>query len=353
MDLNQLMQQFSAKNCSYNTDAVSTNTLPNSLMPAALADRFIDMTVNLSTLLQRVRVIRTNSCSGKIPKLDLIGPVTQGASATSCPTGVKPVERTLHYDLVKYRSYMAIETDFLECNLEGAAVQNTLLNMLQKAIANDSEYAAIQGDTSLTVGDNASDINNLLGVNDGWLKLICNCIPECNVIDAAGSAPSADMYFEAKKRIPIRFRGLESQYRFLAGHHVVDHWKYYWSSRITNMGDAALATGDVPGPWGTPFLPVPLWPEMIPYGSSGTPVSHVLLTPPQNLIYIIGRQMRMERDRNPKCDLDEIVFHWSSDFMVEDATKCVLIKNVNVCGDAYEGCETCGTADDHDACPAG
>lgn len=346
----QIAQLMAAKSCAYNSNIVSPNTLPNSLMPDVIADRFIDMTVNLSTLLSRVRTLKVNHCSGKIPKLDLIGPVTQLASATSCPTGVVPQERTLRYELTKYRAFMQLETDFLTCNIEGAAAEQTLMAMLQKNMANDMEYAAIQADSSITVGDSQSAANNLLGGNDGWLKLICSCIPECNVVDAAGASPSRDLYYEAIRRIPIRFRGIQPSYRFLAGHNTVDHWHYFWSGRETAQGDAALARGDAPGPWGVPFLPVPLWPEMIPYGSSGDPVSHILLTPPTNLINIVGREMRFEKERVPKCDLWEFIAHFSQDFLVEDVNKVVLIKNVSACGTAYAGCNTCGTASDNNAC---
>lgn len=354
MSLNDQLAQFLAsKSCNLNGDVINQGTLPNSMFPAAIANQFIDNTVNQSVLLQRVTTLRVDACSGKIPKLDLVGPVSHGASAISCPNTTLPTELTLHYELVKYRSYFALDGDFVQCNLEKEGIRNTLLNMFQKGIANDSEIAAIQSDSSLMTGDNQSRVNNLLGVNDGWMKQICSCIPECNVLDAAGAAPSAKLYHEALRKIPSRFRSMQRDYRFMAGHAVADHWGYYWSNRITNGGDSALATGDVPGPWGVNFLPVPLWPEMIPYGSSATPVTHIVLTPPSNLVYIIGRNLRMEQDRQPKCDVDEYIMHWSADYLVLDASKVVLIKNVDICGEAYDGCSNgCGTADDHDACPS-
>lgn len=350
-NLNQQLAQFMAAKSCY-TGAIAPGTLPNSMMPVQVASRFIDETVDQSVLLRRARVLQVDHCQGKIPKLDLTGPVTHGASALSCPTSPLPTEKSMFYELVKYRSYFEIETDFLECNLERGAAQNTILGMFKKAIANDSEIAAIHSDSSLTVGDTASSLNNLLGVNDGWLKQICSCVPECNILDAAGAAPSQALYFQAKTRIPTRFRGISNQFRFIVGPQVYDHWAFYWGNRITDGGDRVLQTGDAPGPWGTPFLPVPLWPEMIPYGSSGTPVTHILLTPPENLVYIVGRQLRMERERVPKCDLDYWVMHWTADFLIEDPNKVVLIKNVDVCGTAYDGCERCGPVDDIDNCPA-
>jgi hypothetical protein len=342
----QLEKYLSTKSCSYNTEAISPQMLPNSLMPPELADKFIDLSVNLSTLLPRVRTIKTNVCSGKIPKLDLVGPVSQGRSAASCPTGFTPEERTLFYEMIGYRSYIPLEDDFLRCNLEGAGFESTLMEMWKKAMANDAEYAAIQGDESLTVGDGQSALNNLLGVNDGWLKKICACIPECNVVDAAGASPSRDLYYEAKRRIPVRFRGIMDSYRLIGSHAVADQWGYFWGGRETAQGDAVLATGDVPGPWGLRFLPVALWPDMIPYGTTGDPVSHIVLTPPQNLIYMASRNIRMEKQRDAKCGVDEFIMNWEADFLVNDINQVVLITNVSACGTAYSGCSTCGPVDD-------
>lgn len=353
MPSNQLQEQISrlmaAKSCDY-VGAISPNSLPNSVMPPEVAKQFIDETVDLSVLVKRVRVLKVDACSGRIPKLNLIGPVTHGASAKSCPTSTPLDEKTLFYELVKYRSYFEIETDFINCNIEKEAVVNTVENMFKNGIANDSETAAISGDSGLTIGDDASDINNLLGVNDGWMKKLCACLPECNILDAAGASPSAALYFQAKNRIPMKFRKLQNQYRWIASPDVSDHWAYYWTGRDTSGGDSALATGDAPGPLGVKFLPVPLFPNCIPYGSTGDPVSHILLTPPENLIYIIGRQLKMERVREAKCDLDYFVMHWSADYLVEDPNKVVIIKNVNLCGSAYTGCEPCCAGDDVDSC---
>jgi len=338
---NQLAEVMAAKNC-YTEGAISPGTLPNSLLPVDTANRFIDETVNESVLLSKVRVLRVNACSGKIPKLDLAGPVTEGACATSCPTSHVPTENSLFYELVKYRSYFEIESDFLRCNLERGRVVDTIMGMFRKGIGTDSEIAAISSDDAITYGDDQSALHNLLGVNNGWLKEICGCVPECNVIDAAGASPSKDLYYQAKGRIPTRYRRELNRFRWIAAPQVVDHWDYYWSLRITDGGDRALASGESPGPWGVNFLEVPLWPENMPYGSAGTPVSHILLTPPDNLVFIRGMDLKVERERIPKCDMEYFVMHHQMDFMVLDVNKAVIIKNVNVCGAPYADCTPCG-----------
>lgn len=341
----KLIEEFMASKSAFAGNcfggSIGTGTLPNSLLPVSVADKFIDETVDESVLLSKVRVVRVNDCQGKIPKLNLSGPVTQVAAATSCPVSATPTETSLFYDLVKYRSFFEIESDFLMCNIERDGFVNTFMKMFKTAMSNDAESLAIMADSSITIGPTQSELNNMLGANDGWLKQICACLPECNVIDAAGAGPSKELYHEGLKRIPTRFRPRRNEFRWISSYAAMDAWTAFWSDRETVAGDSALQNGEARGPFGVPFLTVPRWPEDIAYGSAGTPVTHILLTPPSNLIYVTNRrEMKMEKERVAVCDKDRYIMHWHADFLVEDATKAVLIKNVDPCGTPYVGCET-------------
>jgi len=86
------LQQMIAKS------AIDETSLPNSVLNRQQSDRFIDMVVDESVLLKRVRVIRTSRNKGAINKLDLGTIVTQGASTTSRATTRTPTERVVTYD---------------------------------------------------------------------------------------------------------------------------------------------------------------------------------------------------------------------------------------------------------------
>ena len=147
--------------------AIDETSLPNSILSRDQADRFIDMVVDYSILLKRVRVVRVNNKSGEINKLDLGSIVTEGAHTTSKASTHVPNEKVVSYDVTKYRSAFDLKSDFSEDNIERDRIRDKVLTMFTKQIAIDTEMAAIEGDDSLDTGDAQTAENNLLGPNDG------------------------------------------------------------------------------------------------------------------------------------------------------------------------------------------
>lgn len=317
--------------------AIDSNSLPNSVLNREQANRFIDLVVDESVLLKQVRVVRVNRNKGEINKLDLGTIVTEGAHTTSKATTNVPSESVVTYDCEKYRSGFDLKTDFMEDNIEGKSIRNTLLSMFSKRIAIDTEMAAIEGDDDLTVGDGQSKENNLLGVNDGWGKILLANVPSAQQIDAGGFAPSKKLYYDMKRAIPSRYRAAKPDYTWIVPSGPFDKWKLDWSDRETAGGDTALAKAMVPGPWGIDMLEVPLMPEDLSFGSAGTDGSWIWLTPLQNLIYFVQRDITIEWDRRPRQDVWEVTIHFRVDFEVENPDLVVLAKNVSMSGSDYTG----------------
>lgn len=315
--------------------AVDANSLPNSVLNRQQANRFIDLVVNESVLMQRVRVVRTNRNKGEINKLDLGTIVTEGAHTTSKTSTRTPSEAVVTYDCEKYRSAFDLKTDFIEDNLEGNGIRDTLLTMFSKRIAIDTEMAAIEGDDSLATGDTQSAENNLLGVNDGWSKILQAEVPAAQQIDAGGKAPSKKLYYDMKRAIPSRYRAARPNYVWIVPSGPYDKWMLDWSDRETGGGDTALANGTVPGPWGIPMLEVPLMPEDLSFGTAGTDGSEIWLTPLQNLIYFVQRDITIEWDRQPRQDVWEVTIHFRVDFEVENPDLVILAENVAMSGADY------------------
>ena len=199
----------------------------------------------------------------------------------------------------KYRSAFDLKTDFMEDNLERSEVRDTLLTMFSKRMAIDIEMAGIEGDNSLTTGDTQSDNNNLLGVNDGFSKILGANVPAAQIVDAAGTAPSKRLYYEMKRRIPSRYRAAKPDYTWVVPSGPFDKWNLDWSDRETAGGDTALGSkfGTVPGPWGIDMLEVPLMPEDLSWGTAGTDGSEIWLTPLKNLIYFVQRDITINNSK--------------------------------------------------------
>lgn len=335
-NINAALDAFRSKS------AIDETSLPNSVSERQMAERFIDLTVNTSTLLRNVRVIKTDKSKGVIPKLEIGKIVSEGASSTSTPTTRTPDERSIQWDTEKYRSAFDLKTDFIEDNIERGNIRDRLLEMFTKAIANDTELAAIEGNSDLDTGDGESDENNLLGVNDGWGKILANTVPSSQRINANGRSASADLYYAMKRRIPTRYRVATPKYVWLVPSGAFDKWGYDVSKRLTSLGDTnfianrGMGGADyVPGPWGLPLLEVPMMPEDMTYGSSGTDGSQIWLTPIKNLIYIVQRDITIEYDRKPRADAWECTIHWRVDFAVENPDLVVMAENVSVNGPDY------------------
>lgn len=317
--------------------AIDNTSLPNSVLNREQADRFIDLLVDETVLMKRIRVVRTSRNKGEINKLDLGTISTEGAHTTSRATTYVPTERVVTYDCEKYRSAFDLKTDFMEDNIEGSAIRDTLLGMFTKRIAIDTEVAAIEGDDDLATGDGQSAENNLLGVNDGFSKILRAQVPSGQQIDAAGAAPSKKLYYDMKRAIPSRYRAAKPQYTWITPSGPFDKWKLDWSDRETSGGDTALAEASVPGPWGIPMLEVPLMPEDMSFGTTGTDGSEIWLTPLKNLIYFVQRDITIEFDRKPRQDCWEVTIHFRVDFEVENPDLVIIAKNVSMSGNDYTG----------------
>ena len=315
--------------------AIDSSSLPNSVLNRQQADRFIDLMIDYSVLLKRVRVVRVNHNKGEMNKLDLGIIVTEGAHTTSKATTRVPSERVVTYDNEKYRSAFDLKTDYMEDNLEKAQIRDTLLNMFTKQIAIDTEMAAIEGDDDLDTGDSETDSNNLLGVNDGWSKILGERVPAAQIIDAAGTAPSKQLYYDMKRQIPPRYRAAKPDYRWILPSGPADKWTLDWSDRETGGGDVALQNGTSPGPWGIPAIEVSLMPEDLSYGTAGTDGSEIWLTPFNNLIYFVQREITIEFDRVPRNDMWEVTIHFRVDFEVENEDLVVIAQNVAMSGVDY------------------
>lgn len=315
--------------------AIDETSLPNSVLTRQQSDKFIDLVIDYSRLLKNIRVQRVNHQKGELNKLNLGSIVTEYAGATGTATRRTPSESQVNYDMVKYRSAFDLKTDFMEDNIEGARARDTILSMFTKRIAVDMEMAAIEGDNSLSMGYGQSDENNLLGANDGFRQILLDNVPAGQTIDCAGAAPSKQLYYGLKRRVPSRFRVAKPDYVWIVPSGIYDKWVLDWSDRATQGGDAALANGMVPGPFGIPMLEVPLMPEDLSWGSSGTDGSEIWLTPLKNLIYFIQREITIEFDRVPRLDQWEATIHCRADFQVEDPTMVVMAKNVALSGNDY------------------
>jgi hypothetical protein len=270
-----------------------------------------------------------------------MGIVTSGATVRTNPISSTPTLRTVNWDLEKYRAALDIETDFDEDNLEGPTTgQNTILDGFMTQIVNDIELAAISSDAGLETGVSQTAENNLLGINDGFIKILNNTVPAGQRVDAGGAASSTRLFYEMKRRIPARYRALKPNYVWCVSPAVHDKYLLDLSTRGTDLGDLAITSsgvgGPIRGPWGIPMVEVHQMPEDLTVGTASTG-TQIWLTTLSNLVVFIGRDITVERERKPRSDLWELTMHYRKDFNVINPDLVVQAYNVDIEGVDYTG----------------
>lgn len=319
------------------TGTIDESNLPESVLNVQQADRFIDLVIDSSILLKNLRTIRVNHNSGEINKLDIGEIVSEDANEVSVALN-RPTESKVTYANKKVRSAFDLVTDFVEDNLEGSGVRDTLMNMFTKRIAIDAEILAIEGDDSIT-GTTKKD--KLLKANDGFNKILRANVPAAQQVDAAGAASSRRLFYDMKRKIQQRYRVAKPDYRWVTPSQVWDKWELDEGEAPTLGSEAGAMTrqqGRVGrNPFGMAMFEVPLFPEDLTVGTTATDASDMWLTPLMNLLWFIQRDITIEWDRVPRADKWEVTIHYRTDVEVENELLVVISKNISESGTDYTG----------------
>ena len=335
--MNENLQKYlSSKACNVSDLSFANN--PNLEVDRASSE-YITLLKDNSQLLSDITVVDRADCKGQIPRFDMCGIGSAGANATSCVPGNTLEDSYITYDMIKYKTGMTVDEDMLDCNEYGRQLNDIAFSMLQTKVRNDMELAAILSDADLPTGDGQSDYNNLMGVNDGFLKLALAGVPAEQIIDAAGAGPSVALFMAIRKKLPKRYRKERAQYRYIVGPSLYDWFVENRSERSSDFGDEVMESGRAGRMFGTALYEVPMWPEDLNYNAGAQEVTHIMYTPLSNLVYFVRRRFEFETERRISCDDYQSVAWWTADFAIAEPERVVLATNVDVCGTAWTGCE--------------
>lgn len=257
---------------------VTTNALAaaGKLNPAQ-SDRFIDFVVDETMLKDNARVVRFRNETLEIDKIG-IGSRVALPKAEATDPGTRRGVNTSKV-VLQPREIMVpfeISDTFSDINLEGASVEEHIIQMMAKQLANDLEELYIHGDSlgpaaieaDILEGGSATDYvkDSYLGLDDGWLRNA----DTANIFDAAGAPVGLQSLGAMLRAMPTKFRRDKRNLRYFMS---PDLWQLYLeklSSRGTNLGDV-VAGGAAHTPWGIQVVGVPLM-DFLP-----TIVEHVTL----------------------------------------------------------------------------
>lgn len=307
---------------------IDGSTLPQVVLGRQQTEEFLDMVVDESALLKRVRNVRSSVPSWQINKLDLSEPVTELASLTHSERA--PSESVVNLDTVKLRSTFDLKSDFTE-DIRATSpeeVRRRIANMFAVRIGMDIELLGIQGDDSISTSITASD--RLLKANDGWIQLLDDNAPAAQIIDAAGTTSCKKLFYDLIRKMPNKYKKMRQRLVWIVPPAIVEKWAYDLTGRATMLGDDTLVKDMnlIPGPFGIPMLPAGLMPEDQSYGTLSSTCARIILCDPKNLIYAVQREVKWEWERVPRSDAFESTVHTRVDFQIENVNACVMAKNV-------------------------
>lgn len=273
-------------------------------------NQFIRTLIDQPTLLNQVRNVEMNSPSMEVNKVKFGSRILKAANQTIGSRALSSGDRsevttskiTLNSKEVIAEVHLPYEV--LEDNIERGNLQSTILDLIAERAALDMEEMVISGDTAS--GD------SFLALQNGVIKLATS-----NVVNANNSEVTSTILSNTFKAIPTPFRRNKNLMRYFVSHDIHQDYALKLSTRGTNLGDAVL-TGDVP----LRYNNIPL------IGVANMPDSTMILTNPQNILFGIQRNVRIESERLISERIFKIVLTARVAVQIEEET--ALAKTTNL-----------------------
>ena len=252
-------------------------------------DTFIRLLIDQPTKLRNVRTVPMNTPVMKLNKIGfgsrILRVAPQGTAPYQQDSGAnnrwlaatdrsKPVTSQITLTTNEVMAEVRIPYEVLEDNIERGGMADTVLALIAERAALDIEELLILGDTAS--GD------PYLALQNGILKRITS-----NVVDAAGGSIAVATFNNLKKALPTKYRRNLPSMRYFSSMDRESDYRVAVSSRGTDLGDSIL-TSNAP----LPVLGVPL------QSAALMPNSNIVFTDPQNIIFGVQRNVRIEQDRD-------------------------------------------------------
>lgn len=303
------------------------------------ADRFIDYMVDQTVLTKSVRLVRMNSASREIDRIDLgTRKVRKATENTDDGVDADVTFDKISLNTVKVRLDWSLTSEALEDNIEGAALEDHIARLMSAQFGNDLEDLYINGDVTNT-GD------ALLKTLDGWYKRAVNGAHTVSAPALGDSSRALDKAtFNALiKAMPKKYLQQRSKLMFFTGTSPLQDFLNRLTDRSTPLGDSVIF--GTPGgnggggatnirPFGIPVVEVPLYDETLSGGYSGATGDHtwVDLTFPENRIVGVQREIKVYREFKPKKDAIEYTAYMRICNQIENLDAWVHCSDVKVQG---------------------
>lgn len=292
--------------------ALSQLTANGGLLNPAQNDTFIRNLIDAPSLLNAIRVYPMNGPTAEINKIGFGSRILRAARNSAkgntsandaggndryvrAADRAAPTTGKISLETQEVIAEIRIPYEVLEDNIEQGGMANTVLALIAERAALDLEELVLLGDKGLSATD------PYLGLIDGVLKRASQ-----NVFDAGGEAVQLEIFNEAKKQIPTAYRRVTAQNRFFSHPDIESDYRVKFAQRQTQGGDQ-YALGAAP-------IPV-LGSGLV--GAALMPMDKMIYTNPQNIIFGVQRNIRIEQDRDIRAREVIIVLTARVDVQIE------------------------------------
>lgn len=287
--------------------SITTPDLGESKLVPEQAQRFMRAVTEATPMLDESRFLEMNSHTKHIDRVGFGERILQPAEENVEPEkSSKPGFKTNKLKSEELIAVVGITDSTLEDNLERESFENTLVDMMGERAGLDLEELFINGNTSST-GQDA-----FIKTIDGWIEKAGNQAKKTTDFDAT----DVESFFDALiGKTPKKFLRDRKQWRIYTTWDIEDTYRNVLRSRGTALGDSAQTGADVLYYKGFPVVSVP-----------NMPAGTGLLSLPDNQVYGLYRDVRIEPDRLPKARRTDFVLTMRTDCHYENEKAATVAK---------------------------
>lgn len=303
MDIHNILKAISTAD--FSSDAGRMN--------ARQADRFIDYMVENNKLLKKAQVVRMVADRQDLDYIAVGSRILRKAVEATAPTDLAGVTHTKR-QLLATEVILPFDISFsyLEDNLEGANIQDSLMRLFAQQYSNDVCDLAING-----LG---SGVDPFLSIEAGWVALAKDANHTgTHIVDTAASTDYLGVVFPAMvAAMPEKWKRNPDQIEIMVSPEVEEKYRLQLTARNTALGDSFLATGKAATYLGYRVEPYP-------YLTAGT---HIFGNPKNLAVGIHARDMRVGKQIQERKRIVEVTITSRLDFEIVTDDQVVVAYDV-------------------------
>jgi HK97 family phage major capsid protein len=288
------------------------------LLNAAQANKFIDMIMESSEFLKKIRREKRDRLNGTISKLGVGSRLLRGKEeGQDNITGneVVPVIGEVPYNVVKMTLGTSMTEDWLQENIERENFEDHFMGKIAEQLQVDVLDLAFNGDTATP---SSHQDYKFLKLNDGYIKQIKAAGHKVDGRTINGGNFGKKYFYALRRAVPKKYR--TPKFRWICSDDTYTDLSEYLSERPTALGDIAITKGQQLEILGTGFETVPNMPDDV-----------ILYADPNNLVMVFTRNIKHRKTTEGKEAVYEdkrfYATHLEADFVISEVNATAILIN--------------------------